>query len=370
MELKDLTTYPAVYAVGDEYQIISVFSCEALVWAEVGGEQFFDESNGIIRSAKPVHKVSVPMELLNEKKEYKICYRRVIERKPYYTETEDIESLSFAFRPVENETIKIYHIADAHNKVATPVAAGQFFGDELDLLVLNGDIPNHSGDIKNFDAIHEIAGRITKGAIPVIFSRGNHDMRGIYAESIAEYTPTDRGNSYFTFRLGDLWGLVLDCGEDKPDSSIEYGNTICCHAFRRRETRFIEKVIKNAKNEYLADGVKKRIVICHDPFTYTPPAPFDIEIELFTYWARLLGEHIKPDFMLCGHKHVTEVCYPGGERDNKGQPCPVIIGANPHKHQEPDVYEGCALIYGNESVTVRFTDQDGRVIGEDKFDIQ
>ena len=63
MELKDLTTYPAVYAVGDEYQIISVFSCEALVWAEVGGEQFFDESNGIMCSSSNLHRVIVPMEL-------------------------------------------------------------------------------------------------------------------------------------------------------------------------------------------------------------------------------------------------------------------------------------------------------------------
>lgn len=365
-----LSCYPAVYAVGREYQIISVVTRETTCWVEVGGEEFFDESNGILRSGSPVHNVSVPANLLNEAKKYTLCLRPIVERKPYFTETEEIIRIPFDFKPLEGGDIKIYHIADAHNAVETPVAAGGYFGDELDLLVLNGDIPNHSGDIKNFDAIHEIAGRLTHGELPVIFSRGNHDMRGIYAEKLAEYTPTDHGNSYFTFRLGDLWGLVLDCGEDKPDSSVEYGNTICCHAFRRRETRFIEEVIKNAESEYLAEGVKKRVVICHDPFTYTPPAPFDIEIELFTYWARLLGEHIKPDFMLCGHKHVTEVCYPGGERDNKGQPCPVVIGANPHKHQEPDVYEGCALIYGNESVTVRFTDQDGRVIGEEKFDIQ
>ena len=366
----DIKSYPAVYAVSDEYQIISVFSCEALVWVELGGEKFFDDSNGIIRSARPVHKVSVPRDLLDSEKKYSVCYRKVIERKPYYTEAEEPIKIDFSFRPVENEKINIYHIADAHNKVASPIAAASFLGNELDLLVLNGDIPNHSGDIKNFDAIHEIAGEITKGELPVIFSRGNHDMRGIYAESIADYTPTDNGNSYFTFRLGDLWGLVLDCGEDKPDTSIEYGNTVCCEAFRRRETRFIEKVIKNAESEYLAYGVKKRIVICHDPFTYTPASPFDIEKELYTYWAKLIGENIKPNFMLCGHKHTTLVSYPGGELDNKGQPCPVVIGANPHKDvKDKDLFDGCAITYENDKVTVRFTNQDKEIIGEECFDI-
>ena len=365
-----IKSYPAVYAIGDEYQIISVFSVEALVWVEIGDEKFFDDSNGIIRSARPVHKVAVPAELLNEKKEYSICYREVIERKPYYTETKEPEKLTFKFRPIENEKIRIYHISDAHNKVLAPIAAGKYFGNELDLLVLNGDIPNHSGDIKNFDAIHEIAGEITRGELPVIFSRGNHDMRGIYAESIADYTPTCGGNSYFTFRLGDMWGLVLDCGEDKPDTSIEYGNTICCEAFRRRETRFIEKVIKNAENEYLAEGVKKRVVICHDPFTYTPEPPFDIEQELYTYWAKLIGENIRPDFMLCGHKHKTLVSYPGSELDQKGQPCPFVIGSDPHKKEEgPDRFDGCAIIYENGKVTVRFTDQDQNLIGEEIFEI-
>ncbi len=366
----DIKAYPAVYAVKDEYQIISVFSCETLVWIEVAGEKFFDDSNGIIRSARPVHKVAVPRELLDSARSYSLCYRKVKERKPYFTETEEPISLTFDFRPIEKESINIYHIADAHNKVETPIAAGKFFGGELDLLVLNGDIPNHSGDIKNFDAIHEIAGEITKGELPVIFSRGNHDMRGIYAESIADYTPTDKRNSYFTFRLGDLWGIVLDCGEDKPDSSIEYGNTVCCEAFRRRETRFIEKVIKNAESEYLAEGVKKRVVICHDPFTYTPVPPFDIEQELYAYWAKLLTEHIKPNFMLCGHKHATLVSYPGGEMDNKGQPCPVVIGSNPHKKEEgPDRFDGCAIIYGNDKVTVKFTNQDKEILGEESFEI-
>ena len=117
---------------------------------------------------------------------------------------------------------------------------------KIDFLILNGDLPNHSGDISNFTTIHRIASEITGGEIPVVFSRGNHDMRGIYAENIAEHTPTDHGNSYYTFRLGGVWGLVLDCAEDKNDDHPEYGNCNCCHAFRREQTKFIESVIKNA----------------------------------------------------------------------------------------------------------------------------
>ncbi|MBO5269618.1 MAG: serine/threonine protein phosphatase, partial [Clostridia bacterium] len=79
---------------------------------------------------------------------------------------------------------------------------------------------------------HRIAAGVTKGRIPVVFARGNHDTRGKYAERLANHTPTDNGRSYYSVRLGKLWMLVLDCGEDKNDDHAEYGHTMCCHAFR------------------------------------------------------------------------------------------------------------------------------------------
>ena len=96
----------------------------------------------------------------------------------------------------------------------------------------------------------------------------------------------------------------------------------------------------------------------------------EMKQELYTYWAKLIGENIKPEFMLCGHKHKTLVSYPGSELDQKGQPCPVVIGSDPHKKEEgPDRFDGCAIIYENGKVTVKFTDQDQNLIGEEIFEI-
>lgn len=358
MKPKEFSTLPTVYAVGKNYQIIVPVICDNVMWVQVGDRCFYDDSNGILRSACTTHKMTVPMEILDEAKKYTVCYRNIIERKPYYSELSDVLEYSSVFRPVKRDGgIRICHIADAHNRVAEPVAIGGYFGDSLDLLVLNGDIPNHSGDIKYFTAIHEIAAGITNGEIPVIFSRGNHDMRGIFAEKLEEHVPTDMGRSYFTFRLGRLWGLVLDCGEDKPDGGIEYGHTICCEDFRRRETEFIKSVIDNAKDEYLAEGVENRIVICHNPFTHTPPPPFNIEIELFTEWARLLREHVKPQFMLCGHTHNAYVTPVGGDLDHKGQPCPVVVASEVAE----DYYVGGALELYPNRCNVKFVDESCKI---------
>ena len=357
----EFKTAPVVYAVGRDYQIFVPVNTETVMWVEVGDRAFYDDSNGILRSSVSVHRMTVPMGLLDSEKKYTVCYHRVIERKPYYSNLSDVMREEYSFRPIEGEKIRIYHIADAHNRVAEPVCCARLSGDGLDLLVLNGDIPNHSGDVIYFDAIHEIAAEITDGEIPVIFSRGNHDMRGIAAEKLEYYTPTDSGKSYFTFRLGKIWGIVLDAAEDKPDSHIAYGFTNCCEDFRRRETEFLKSVIDNAESEYLADGVEYRLVISHNPFTHTPNPPFDIEIDTFTEWARLLRENVKPGLMLAGHVHDCYVTRRGDPTDNKGVPCPVVVGSRVAENE----YIGTRLELHRDRCEIAFTNSDGGVYSTD-----
>lgn len=349
-------TAPTVYAVKNTYQIMVPVTEPLVMWAEVGGRCFYDDSNGILRSACQTHRVTVPMETLDAAGEYTLCFRTVFERRPYGSKCSEVFQYTSPFRPLPNAPVNIYHIADAHNDVDGPVAAAQSFGNRIDLLILNGDLPNHSGQIEYFSTIHQIAARLTGGEIPVVFSRGNHDMRGIYAEQLADHTPTDCGRSYYTFRLGHLWGLVLDCGEDKDDSHPEYGNMNCCADFRRRQTEFLRDVIAHASEEYAAEGVTNRIVISHIPFTQVDKPPFDIEQETYAEWARLLREQIKPQIILCGHMHKTYISRVGSETDHLGQPCPVIVGSERATKESPFVgcavkltEKGCDVIFNNGS---------------------
>lgn len=353
---------PTVFAVGDEYQIMAPVTADCLMWVEVNGESYYDESNGILRSHTTLHRMHVPARMLNEAKEYTICYRKMIERKPYFPETEEVVRHRFAFRPAEGDKIRLFHISDAHNRVESPVQAAKAMGGNIDLLVLNGDIPDHSGKLENFDAIYQICAEITQGSIPCVFARGNHDMRGIFAEKIAEYTPVQDGRSYYTFQAGKLWGLVLDCGEDKDDGSTEYGNTICCHAFRKRQTEFLKKTA--AAQEY--KPFKYKVVIVHKPFTYVQSPPFDIEQELYKEWCDILSEEIKPDLMLSGHLHRTAVWMPGCPEDHLGQPCPVVVGAKPLPAGEDGKagFIGSAVTLDDDEMTVQFIDDKQNVLEE------
>lgn len=353
-----LKTAPAVFAVGKDYQIMVEVTRKSLFWVRVGTENYYDVTGGVMNVLSNFHRVTIPMAALEAAGEYTICVKPMCRRDPYFTKTGRTEEKTFPFHPLPEKNVRIYHIADTHNRMKEPIQAAKAFG-RIDLLILNGDILDHCGSARKFRNIYQICDALTGGAVPVVFSRGNHDMRGKYAERFFEYTPSQRGNTFYSFRLGSLWGVILDCGEDKADNHPEYGGTVACHGFRLAQTAFLKRLIQNSETEYEAPGVEKRLVICHVPFMQKDEPPFDIEEPVYREWTWLLRKYIKPDLMLCGHTHKAGVCLPGGEKDAYGQPCPMVVGA---QYDDRKYWAGCGIVLGESKVEIRFTDCTGAIL--------
>lgn len=91
---------PAVFAVDKYYQIMMPCEKACLFFVKIGDKCYYDESNGIMRSRNKIHRVEVPVKELDEAKEYTVCIRPIIERKPYFTETEEILEKSYKFYPI------------------------------------------------------------------------------------------------------------------------------------------------------------------------------------------------------------------------------------------------------------------------------
>lgn len=359
-----LSSHPAVFIIGNTYQIMIKTDYECLMWIKVGNEYYYDEVNGIMRSKVPVHKITVPCDVLNREKNYTLYVKKIIDRQPYFPKSEETKEYEYDFRPVTGEHIRAYHISDAHNLVSQPIKAAKAFGD-MDFLILNGDIISSADSPENYNNIYIICSELAKGSIPIVFSRGNHDLRGPFAEKMAEYTPSDSGKSYYSFRLGCIWGIVLDCGEDKPDEHEEYGNTVCCHQYREKETEFIRKVINSKRFEYEDDGVCIKLVISHTPFTEILEPPFDIENDVYNEWCMLMREHIKPDIMICGHIHALKINEPEGEKDHRGQSCRVVIGSD---MKNSNYFAGCGIEFHKDSAVITFTDSNKKVIDSKRID--
>ena len=88
--LTDVMPYhPAVFAMGEVYQILIPLAQEAILRVEVGEKCFYDDMCGVLRSSDLIHRVEIPMSILDEAKEYTVVYQRIIDRKAYFPEMEE-----------------------------------------------------------------------------------------------------------------------------------------------------------------------------------------------------------------------------------------------------------------------------------------
>ena len=209
---------PVVYAVGETYQIMFYVAQSAYAWIKIGGNVYDDAVCGNLRSAVGMRRITVPQTVLNTAGGYTLCLERIGKRKCYRTAQKGVTERTFSFRPVP---------------------------DSGDFLIVNGDM-SESVDKNSFSVAHNVAAALTGGSLPVIYARGNHENRGATAECLPDFAPARNGQTYYTFRLGGVWGIVLDCGEDKPDDHPEYGGSARFHAFRLAETDYLRDVIAHA----------------------------------------------------------------------------------------------------------------------------
>ncbi len=96
---------------------------------------------------------------------------------------------------------------------------------------------------------------------PLAYVRGNHECRGPAAWSLPEFTGSQNGEFYYGFRSGPIAALVMDTGEDKPDSHQAYGGTAAYARFQETQARWLTEIVKN---EWFRSAPHK-VLFCHIP---------------------------------------------------------------------------------------------------------
>lgn len=353
-----LSCTPSVFVIGREYEILLILKAYGLCYIKVGDEIYYEENSGVLPSERRIVKIRLPQKSLDEAKGYTVVFRETEERKSYFSTFKPLQTQEFIFKPLEKtENIHIYHIADVHYRFEEAKKMARYFGENTDLFVVNGDIGEVETE-ENFLEVCELVGEISKGEIPVIFVRGNHDTRGRLSELYPKYFPVDGKKTYFSFELGCLNGVVLDCGEDKPDSNEEYDatketpqeyrGTNRFHAYRQQQLRFLQTTALETENK-IAFAISH---ICPIKATSSAGSVFDIERELYGKWNAEL-ERLKVKFMLCGHFHKSFVLNKNDERSLLSHEYSVIVGSVCVK----DELMGAAITLNKNKMTVCMTDE-------------
>lgn len=97
--------------------------------------------------------------------------------------------------------------------------------------------------------------------VPFYLARGNHETRGLFATSFMTYFPSLTGKPYYTLKHGDVFFIILDGGEDKPDSCLEYYETAQYDNYRKEEAEWLKKVVESDD----CKNAKYRVVLMHMP---------------------------------------------------------------------------------------------------------
>ena len=259
---------PVVYAVEDTYQIVFKTHSKGTAWVTIDGIEYNETYAGYRKTEEKIHKITVPTAALDNIGSYTVSTRSMILRGPYSALQGKTVTHTYHWRGLNAEDgLDYYVISDTHNTQKSPTAAANYFGDQLDLLICCGDTASWIDREEDLTQMLKLAAAITKGQIPVVYARGNHETKGVLAHELYKYVGTDEENFYFTFRIKNVWGVVLDIGEDHRDTYPEYYDAAKFNAYRRAQTEFLDDILKNADYEYNAAGVDYRIAVCHIPLT-------------------------------------------------------------------------------------------------------
>lgn len=131
-----------------------------------------------------------------------------------------------------------------------------------DFVMLNGDMSNSTESEEQLfrDFIDASVG-LYASETPIFYNRGNHETRGVFADRLLDYFPTRDGRYYQLRKVGSVCFLSLDCGEDKPDSDIEYGELADYDAYRREECEWLREAVASEAFR----NASARVVFLHIP---------------------------------------------------------------------------------------------------------
>ncbi|MFA9454254.1 MAG: metallophosphoesterase [Candidatus Aminicenantaceae bacterium] len=186
----------------------------------------------------------------------------------------------------------------------------------IDLVFLNGDIINHfEHENQIFEGFLDVCVDRFAREVPFVWIRGNHETRGLLARALPEFVDTPGGLFYYTLQHGPVQFVILDSGEDKPDTHEVYAGLVDFDAYRDEQAAWLQ----NVGRDRVFKKAPFKIVIFHIP-------PFGGndwygELYLRDSWGPVL-ERAKTDLLVCAHTHRFKYLEP--EKGQHGYP--VLVG--------------------------------------------
>lgn len=272
------------------------------------------------------HKVSLTGLKPGTSYRYRIFSEEVTDMQPYHVSFGGVASSKVypvdppCFRTVEKnkKDVEFVMINDIHGKndVLSDLLAN-VKKDKTDFVLFNGDMVDFmDSEDRLFSSFIDTSVNMFAKEIPTYVSRGNHETRGAISKDYMKYFPNSNGKPYYSFKYGPCYFVVLDGGEDKPDSDIEYSGTSFFDDYRKEEAAWLRETVESEEFR----NAPYRIAVIHVP---TVDAGWHGPMHARQLFEPILN-NAGIDLMLCGHLHS----YSYHEPDGKDRRFPVLINSN------------------------------------------
>lgn len=262
-----INSHPMIIDNGEAYSVVFSTNDYGTGYVEYTyqGQKYkvYDENNGRLNGDSCIHTVTVPYEHL-ENNAYRVGSQRVIDELSYGGRLgKEQVSQEYSFSsPKGKDTQEYLMISDWHTYLKSAKKAVSYAGDYSGVIMLGDPAPGLNFEEEVITNIIQFGGELTKGRMPVVYVRGNHETRGKYASKLADALGMER--YYYTLDTGDYTFLVLDSGEDKKDDHPEYGGMDNYEQYRKSMVEWLENVEIDANDKVITVVHSKNIAIEKD----------------------------------------------------------------------------------------------------------
>ncbi len=282
--------------------------------------------------------------------EYKVMSRMVVKLKPYWPDMGNwVESAVYTFTTFSKKkpgaTFSV--ITDTHENIPNIQNLLKMVDwPNTDFFVQTGDALNSAESEKQMfrNWLSPIASGLGS-QVPFIYARGNHDLRGPFARSWYDYMPNHTGKFYFATNHGPAHFIILDTGEDKPDSTNVYSGLNNLKEYRKEELSWFKNHVATDPS---VKGAPFRIVLMHDPQWGW------MEEGETAKWTQTANS-ANINLIFAGHEHRFKRINPGEADGNKFTI--LVLGQKQIAHVKVN----------NEFISVEVRDQENKVV--DAFQI-
>ncbi|AYN03147.1 FN3 domain-containing metallophosphoesterase family protein [Flavobacterium sp. 140616W15] len=323
----DFLTKPYLQApTNDGITIMWLTNQLCLNWIEYGeteklGTKAEQCTHGMMNTNSRINTVTLTNLKPNTNYFYKVFSKQIVDFRPYkITFGDTISSETYPFKtlnPKEKEVswLVLNDIHDRPESFKELIELNQ--NKPYDFVFLNGDMFDYQTDENQI--INHLLNPCSLFSTekPFMFVRGNHETRGKYSRNLLDYYYNYDKKEYYSFKMGPVFTIVLDTGEDKKDSHPVYGGTVNYDSYREEQAIWLEKQMKSKAFK----NAPFRVVMMHIPHYHSD------EEHGTTECRRLFGtlfEKYKIDLFIAGHTHEYGIFEPSKEHSYH-----FVIGGGP-----------------------------------------